>query len=116
MPTTTKPDGETGWSKEWPTVDDYYFRRINQWDIPSLVRIVGDTCRFTDGSSEGRHECYEFLGPVTASDFEQLIRLREIASRAVDVLNVVNAHMKLDYAKQVADELREALAHKGGES
>lgn len=59
------------WSKQWPLINGYYWRRINQRDPPSLVRIIGDTCRFTDGSSEGRYECYAFLGPITPAQAEQ---------------------------------------------
>jgi hypothetical protein len=66
-------ESETGWSKEWPGESGYYWRRINEHDYPSLVRIVGESCRFTDGSSEGRYECYEFLGPLTPALRHELV-------------------------------------------
>lgn len=120
---STKSDTDTGWKREWPTVNDYYFRRINERDIPSLVRIVGDTCRFSDGSSEGRYDCYEFLGPVTASAFEQLIRLRAAGQDAIETIqklvNVLDLKtqrgMAID-ADRVASALNEALVHTGEQS
>lgn len=117
---TTKPDSETGWSKEWPKVTGYYWRRINDHDYPSLVRIVGDTCRFSDGSSEGRYECYEFVGPLSPSDFEQLLRLRKVAALTLKVLD--DADYGLDVyslapnLRSAAKALREALTHTGEQS
>lgn len=85
MSTTT----DNGWSKDWPVVTGYYWRRINKHDLPSLVRIVGDTCRFTDGSSEGRYECYEFLGPLQPEQFEQLAALRKAAKDVDEALQLI---------------------------
>lgn len=116
---------ETGWKKDWPTVTGYYWRRINASDLPTLVRIIGDTCRFTDGSSEGRYECYEFLGPLAATDFEQLARLREWKESAMTLLARYDSiaetfggrlgSSKIDNLERGVSQLRAELAQRKGE-
>lgn len=102
-------ESESGWSREWPSITGYYWRRINEQDYPSLVRIVGDECRFTDGSHEGRYECYQFLGPLSPADTDQLVRLREAAR------DVVQMYGDAPMPREVA-ALRHALGAQEGET
>lgn len=87
---STKPDTETGWSKEFPTIDGHYWVRFIGYGSPTeaeLRTVVGHECRtefsvFTGSPGSPCNE-WEFLGPIFPSNFEQLLRLRKIAEGAL---------------------------------
>ena len=117
---STKPDSDTGWIKEFPTTDGDYFCRINEHDLSPV------SFRFENGAiyeygcgknlrSDYHHHAagYEFLGPFTWRDLEQLIRLRLAASDALTYLEDTGESCR---TSDLIAALREALAHTGGES
>lgn len=84
MSTTDK-----GWSKEFPTTDGDYLCRINEHDLsPVSFRLEnGAIYEYGCGKnlrSDYYHHAngYEFLGPFTWKDFEQLAALRKAAADA----------------------------------
>lgn len=90
---TTKPDTDTGWSKEFPTADGYYWMRFAPDDrCPMPVRYdngymheigVADDMRWVRDTEKA-----EFL-PASPSDFEQLIRLRKAAGVSQKLIDAV---------------------------
>lgn len=120
---TTKPDTDTGWSKGLPDVEGDYFSRVDEYDKqPTLIRIQdGVLYEIGQGGNLRREYAaevdYEYLGPFTSSDFEQLLRLRAEVSFAL-----VNAHQWVlsDWQNWLANHLipltREALTHTGEQS
>lgn len=145
---TTKPDGETVWTTGWPETGDYY-RRANKDAKPELVRIKGDSYRLMTGTNGFRGEVrlmrlaakaqepetYEYLGPISPSDFEQLVRLREslelAEQRLADnerwwsqeeiAIQVPESYRqafkaRAQVTRNTLDQVREALAHKGEQS
>lgn len=126
---TTKPDTDTGWSKEFPTVDGDYLCRINEHDLSPV------SFRFENGAiyeygcgknlrSDYHHygAKYEFLGPLTWRDFEQLIRLRSVALNALIWMEWWRDPTTTAYPdglppmSEIIAALREALAHTGEQS
>lgn len=95
---STKPDTDTGWSKDDPKVDGVYWWRADANDSdPDIHSVVNG--RFYE---VGMSQCTvvenfggEWLGPFTASDFEQLIRLRKLGIEARDVLALLVPYGKI---------------------
>lgn len=110
---TTKPDTETGWTKEFPAIDGYYWMRFAPDDrCPMPVRYdngymheigVADDMRWVRDTEKA-----EFL-PASPSDFEQLIRLRkEVVDLRVDqqaVRALYDLPNEGDFYEQMADHL-----------
>lgn len=85
--------GETGWTKEFPTVSGIYWARwpssvsVNTF----IVEVIGRKFYMTGRSlicpnSETPYPD-EWLGPISPADFEQLIRLRTVAAQTVIALD-----------------------------
>lgn len=107
---TTKPT-ETGWSKEFPTADGDYLCRINEHDLsPVSFRLengaIYEYGRGKNLRSDYHHNArgYEFLGPFSASDFEQLLRLRK------QVETLANALKETAFSYHVEAEHKEGFA------
>ena len=86
---TTKPDTETGW-KKFPRADGYYW-----WAISGEVRLLevihSSKEAWTEGDDTNQwdkayHWTGKFLGPISPSDFEQLLRLRDWKESAMTLL------------------------------
>lgn len=121
----TKPDSETGWTKDDPKVDGVYWWRADANDPdPDLHSVVNG--RFYE---VGMSQCTvvenfggEWLGPVSPSDFEQLLRLRETALNALIWMDwwkdpTVSAYPDgLPPMSEIITALREVLAHTGEQS
>lgn len=79
---------ETGWTKEFPKVDGDYFCRANEHDlVPIPFRLEnGAVYEFGVGGNLRKHydndDGYEYLGPFAASDAEELMKLRKVATEA----------------------------------
>lgn len=72
---------ETGWTKEWPTVDGVYWYRLDSASVADVVEVCrGDVYYAGDGVgvSVRNHDGGEWLGPISPSDAEQLIELRTL--------------------------------------
>ena len=130
---TTKPDTNTGWGKEWPANTDikdaYYFaRRDSSKDVAVVAFAAG--MMWLNGvcyqSSEVAHDL-RFLGPLRPEDFEQLLRLRKAANDADEALQLIQGFdFQLDssaHGKEIRRRaieaiaaLREALANTGEQS
>ena len=109
MSTTT----ENGWTKSLPDNDGVYWYRFDAKSQPDVVEVRnGDIYYIADGVglSVANHEGGEFLGPFTASDFEQPAALRKAAGDALEWIEA-----SLDYddlamdGSRVMAALREAL-------
>lgn len=81
-----KPDSETVWTKEFPHKIGFYWCRTEQYrELPAefdgrSVSTLYGVRLFADDVLGLQPE---FLGPISPSDFEELIRLRE-AGEVVD--------------------------------
>lgn len=71
-------NSETGWSKEFPSHGSWFFLRHAPDAEPELHQLTGG--RAWMESFGIVRDTTEFLGPITASDFDQLMRLRKQAS------------------------------------
>lgn len=119
MSTTT----DKGWDKEFPTTDGDYLCRINEHDLsPVSFRLEnGAIYEYGCGKnlrSDYYHHAngYEFLGPFTWKDFEQLAALRKAASESIKAAEFALTtpgfiRGRDEMAKAVA-ALREALGDK----
>ena len=115
---TTKPDSETGWSKDVPTTNGWYWLKDDKTG-PVLTEALNG-CFYVHNSRYMPEPNDEWLGPFTASDFEQLIRLRQAGRDAVatiqKLVNVLDLRtqrgMAID-ADRVASALNEALVDTG---
>lgn len=105
---------ETGWTKDFPQVDGAYWLRFADPDSEAcIVEVVRSVVFQTGVVGDIRNrvlidEC-EWLGPLAASDFEQLTRLRaacEAALIALDMATFSDLDATGDRAKRL---LREAL-------
>ena len=119
---TTKPDSDTEWSREDPKVDGVYWWRADANDPdPDIHSVVAG--RFYE---VGMSQCTavenfggEWLGPISPSDFEQLLRLRKTASEARDWfawwVESTEAAPPLGTkgANDILAAFRETLAHTG---
>lgn len=127
---STKPDSATGWSNKFTSAIGYYFVRERGEDPAdaSIIEYQGSERAYISGADDNFYKewssgRFEFLGPFTASDFEQLIRLRKVGRDALatiqKLINVLDLKtqrgMAID-ADNVASALREALANTGDES
>lgn len=125
---TTKPDTDTGWAKGWPENGNYW-RRSDPSDAPQLVRIQGAAYRLLEKGTyglRGEHinsgmaaqirdpESYEYLGPISPDDFEQLLRLREKATALLE--HIFSQSASHEDVVSAATALREALGHTGEQS
>lgn len=122
---STKPDTDTEWSKDLSTLaDGDYFSRVDEYDKwPTLIRLEnGAVYEMGQGGNLRREyaaEDYEYLGPFTASDFEQLIQLRKAAQDAEKFLawwcesTDANPPRGVRGAVATLTALREALGHTG---
>lgn len=115
---------ERGWTKEFPQVEGFYFARRTQTNAPALTVI--EVWQYEDEwyayrfanqddieAKEFIRSLYEYLGPISPSDFEQLIRLRNAAEQMLTAVG--KAVVYAPNVKQAANALREALAHREGE-
>lgn len=105
---------KTGWKKPLPSADGDYFSRVDEYDKwPTLIRIeTGAVYEMGQGGNLVREyaaEDYEYLGPFTAADFEQLVRLREeVVTLRVDqqaVRKLYDLPDEGDFYEQMADHL-----------
>lgn len=87
-------ESETGWGKGFPSLDGDYYSRIDEFDKqPTSIRIESRTSGAPatvyefgcdkDLRREYEAEDYEYLGPFSTADFEQLVGLREIVDKAL---------------------------------
>lgn len=115
---TTKPDTDTGWSTAKPEHDGYYWWRFDVAD-PAAPSEIRDG-RVYDFQARGSVLLEtldgEWLGPISPSDFEQLLRLREAAEAALLHLQGCGYKTNQQVQEQLIAALREALGHKGGQS
>ena len=128
---TTKPDSDSRWGKEFPQVEGFYFARRTQTNAPGLTIIQvwqyedeWYAYRFANQNDIEAEDfirsLYEYLGPLSPSDFEQLIRLRKVAALTLKMLD--DADYGLDVyslapnLRSAAKALREALTHTGEQS
>lgn len=114
-------DTETGWTREWPAVRDsfHWMRWIDgrYRDLPVHVNGIQVMSLFDHsyqqrGNIEGQ---VEFLGPISPSDSEQLIRLRQAAEKALGFMEKwfgEHAARKLPGDEAVIESLRAALEAK----
>lgn len=78
---------ETAWSKEFPSVDGYYWYRWNSQT--ALFQVYrGKTFTTSGGEQHPPLKNAEWLGPISSADFEQLAALREAAMDAIKVLDM----------------------------
>lgn len=102
---TTNTDTETGWSKEFPSQTGDYWFRTDEHDPMVIIEISGGGIPggapvpfrvYEFGMEEGgiskatfqrKYRRAEYLGPISPSDFEQLIRLRKALSDALESLD-----------------------------
>ena len=134
----TKTDSDTGWTDQYPhkadAGDEYYFvRRKDRSDVVIMGFSMGQA--WLNGVSYDPAEMRSllFLGPLSPSDFEQLIRLRTAITEALEAIDDAEAamsgaeaHCPSDLAialrgrgqrlRNRAKELREALATTGEQS
>ncbi len=80
------------WKRGVPSIDGYYWMRLDpkddnpmpvRWEKLNLheIGVDGDLRRYMDIHAA------EFLGPITPSDSEQLVRLREVAEHVLTYLD-----------------------------
>lgn len=114
---------ETGWSKEFPQVEGFYFARRTQTNAPALtiIQVWQDedewyAYRFARNedlkAQDFTRSLYEYLGPLQLSDSEQLAALREAAKNAIKYLNKIEAQLQYPRNKEPQNAtaaLREAL-------
>ena len=104
---STKPDSDTGWSKEFPQVEGFYFARRTQTNVPGLTVIQvwqyedeWFAYRFANQddieAKDFVRSLYEYLGPLSPSDFEQLIRLQKVAAKAQAFLGAINTDIQTE--------------------
>lgn len=126
---------ETGWSKEFAALGDgWYWSKKTSLPRPrrDVLHVVNSQVAF--GSMWLRpdkdpmfFENREWLGPLSPSDFEELIRLRKSASNARGFIQYVSRDIDISatgnarrvYERRLASiltELSEALAHTGEQS
>lgn len=75
---------ETGWTRNTPTENGIYWYRLDAQSLPDIVQVHDDDVYYTGEATAcglANHDD-EWLGPLSPSDFEQLIRLREAAGDA----------------------------------
>lgn len=86
---------ETGWTKEYPSLQygSRFFLRHSPDAEPELHQLTGGR-KWMESFGIVRNTT-EFLGPVTAADFEQLTRLRELCAEARDVLALLVPYGKI---------------------
>lgn len=82
---TTKPDTDTGWSDKYPhksgAGDEYYFvRRKDRNDVVIMGFSMGKAWLNGVSYEPTEMRSHLFLGPISPSDFEQLLRLRRAAT------------------------------------
>ena len=122
---TTKPDSETGWTDEFPEVEEkFYWMRHKQNHADINVGLLRDrTLLLAEGTthSKSRRRDFEYL-PASPSDFEQLLRLRKAARNAMKWMSWWVESEGADIpdgvpsTPEILAALREALANTGGES
>lgn len=81
---------ETGWTKEFPKADGYYWWAISG-EVRLLEVILGQREAWTQGDDTNQWEkAYywtgKFLGPISPSDAEQLMELRSAMRFQYDAL------------------------------
>lgn len=80
-------DTETGWTDEFPTVMGFYFVRTEQYrELPAEFdgRVISGLHGARFFPDDIAHHHPEFLGPFSASDVQQLTRLRQAAEKAMN--------------------------------
>jgi hypothetical protein len=110
------------WSKEWPQVDDkfYWMRDVEGRYRDRPVHVSGDKLLaifdhsyFDRRNIEGQ---VEFIGPITPTDAERLVKLEQAARKAVNLMSYLHwesdPHGRKDKAEVYA-ELSAALQEKG---
>lgn len=123
----------SGWIKAVPQGDGVYFSRLDEYDKePTPIRVEG-AALYEFGCEENlrrvhEQEEWEYLGPVSPSDTEELFRLRaEVAAQKrllkvsqdllIDVLDSRAAQrfsaIGLSRMKSHVEDLRELLNPKG---
>lgn len=112
-------ESETRWTKEKPTVEGVYWSRIDEFDKqPTPVRFeryANGVAVFEFGCAESfqrEHETedYEYLGPFTAADAEQLSELRKVAQRALTWIDeLLFARPLTEQGDRITADLRAAL-------
>lgn len=115
----TKPN-ETGWTTADPKVDGVYWWRADESDNDPDIHFVQGESFYQVGFASSEFTAKfggEWFGPISPSDFEQLIRLRKAVSDALEWIEA-----SLDYddvamdGSRVMTALREALANTGEQS
>ena len=80
---STKPDSETEWSKEFPLErEGHWWMRYNDGSVDTFHLNEYNSAR-----PENFLDVAEWLGPISPSDFEQLIRLRKAAFTTIERLD-----------------------------
>lgn len=102
---------ETGWTKEYPSLahgSRFWLRHAPDAE-PELHQLTGG--RGWMESFGIVRDTTEFLGPVTASDAEQLIQLRKAGTRMLEVFETYKErHLVPAYLVNALADLRDALA------
>lgn len=103
---------EANWSNTAPTVDGVYWWRFGaDDDEPEAHRVIAGVGYYagTDPPEPIGNYDGEWLGPISPSDFEQLVRLRdEVVSLRVDqraVRKLYDLSDEGDFYEQMADHL-----------
>lgn len=126
----TKSDSDRGWSKEFPTVNGFYWVRTEQYrELPAEFdgRSISALYGLRLFADDLPRLLPEYLGPISPSDFEQLLRLRKAGRDADEALRLIQGYgFQLDNsahgqeirrrAIEAIEALREALAPKGEQS
>jgi hypothetical protein len=116
---TTKPSTTTHtrerWGKEWPRENGFYWSRDHEADMNILlVEVHGNRLTICGGNGRNVKEAFEateFLGPITPSDTEQVIRLREGLEAILTEAEFVG-DAKQPFSTWVAERCRAALQPK----
>lgn len=129
---STKPDTETGWSKELPEAQGWYWVRSGPRGLPvaveffptmmdrrrPMVRYPGKDGFMVAIAGDAKPE---WLGPISPSDFEQLLRLRAAARSAMEWMSWWVESEGADppdgpSTPEILAALREALTNTGEQS
>lgn len=120
---------DTAWTKGVPTRYGWYFTRIEGKEFISdeiVVWVEHGGVRHEGRFFPADHKwlkCREYLGPISPSDFEQLMQLRKAAGDADEALHLIQGFdFQLDgsahgqeirrRAIEAINALREALAQR----
>lgn len=120
------PHDDTGWSKEWPAERGFYWTRDTPDDTNILLVEVNRNRLTICGDDRHRNvnEAFvdsEFLGPISPSDFEQLVRLRDWKESAMKLLSRYDSiaetfggklgSLKVDNLERGVERLRKAASN-----